>query len=102
MGGDAFARVGEESNRGKGSLGWRQSSGAVCRGCKVWDKLMAQPSKFLRGMEDLAVKGNRWGARGAGRIPLLGRMPVDQFGLEIREINLPGVCNSCYTPEGRL
>ena len=28
-------------------------------GGKVWDKPITQPSKFLRRVEDLAVKGNR-------------------------------------------
>ena len=74
----------------------------MSRGRNIGDKPITNPAEFIRERENLAVKGDGWGERRAGRIHLDRGSPVDQFGLGNGEVDLPGMGNSLYGAEGSL
>ena len=81
MGGDAFTRVGEVSNRGKVGLRHCQSRGEVGGRGEVQNKPVAPSTKLLRGIKHLAVKGHEWGGGDPRRVRLHRYAPVDQLCL---------------------
>ena len=74
----------------------------MSRGGDIGDKPVPEPAKLDRRKKDLAIKGDRWGARCARRIILDGGAPVDYFGFGNGEIDLPGMANDPYGAEGSL
>ena len=70
-----------------------ETAGEMGRGGDIVDKPVPEPSELGGGEKDLAVEGNRRGARCPRKIPLDGGAPVDLFGFGKGEIDLPGMGN---------
>ena len=68
----------------------------------IGDKPVTEPPELVGRGKNLAIEGNRGGAGSAGRIPLDGGSPVDQFGFGNGEVDFPGVGNSPDGAKGGL
>ena len=80
--GKAFARRREAFHRVEGALGQGQPPGEMSVGGQGRGKPVPQPSDFVFGGNVQVVKSDSRSRRGG---TLLGRAPVDEFGLRYRE-----------------